>query len=76
MALSAYLALGAAMASSLPATDQHTSPVMTDRQAVLRMTHRWLGYLGAEQVARELMKVPALMNAALNFSPQAPWILE
>jgi hypothetical protein len=80
MALCAYLAMGVAMAQSgAPAITlqqvQHGAIAnMTECQAVMAVTHGITRYLGAEEVARELFKLPARLHALMSlFEAELPF---
>lgn len=64
IALTAYLAFGVTMATHLPVPPAPTQVPRTDREAVLFMAHDFTAFLGAEALARKIMMLPAILDAA------------
>jgi hypothetical protein len=75
-AFTAYLAFGAAMATSLPVPPTGTEVPKNDRQAVLLMAHELTDFLGAESLARQIMLLPTVLDEEIRSSRLVRWILE
>lgn len=77
MTLCAYLAVGVALAQSggpavsLVEAQRGALRGMTDCEAVMAVAQDVTRFLGAEEFAREVMKLPEVLSAVLDGSPES-----